>query len=326
MTNTNQVTLLIWSINRHQCLKKQLLSYSDWPLNLIFVDGSDEKWDLGDEGVNGKLSWEYLHRPGKSIKDRWIEGVQRVTTPFIIFGDDTDFVVLDSVFDGVTELKLSNSSTFYRCAELHLRTIYSKRRKINSRIVIPKVCRKAFTIENWNPIDKFDRYSKLWQVFRDNQQGLYFYSLHSTELSQNYSKIMQTIDFDCIALQFYEFYWVVFLILNAEEVKSNKIGRIKLQGANSSTVERYRALPVKESDISALTEWVRSGLKFENEIIRQEVCRNLFEALVDSQIHLKYPKFKKNKSTFLRQVLKTDKRVFDSIIKQYPSIIFLLDT
>ena len=326
MTNTNQVTLLIWSINRHQVLKKQLLSYSDRPLNLIFVDGSDEKWDLGDEGVTGKLSWEYLHRPGKSIKHRWIEGVQRVTTPFVIFGDDTDFVVLDSVFDGVTKLKLNNSSTFYRCTELHLRTLYSKTRKISSRIRIPKIRRKLLTIENWNPKVKSDRYSKLWQVFRDNQQGLYFYSLHSTELSRNYSKIMQSIDFDCIAPQFYEFYWVVFLILNAEEVKSNKIGRIKLQGANSSNIERYRALPVKEPDISALTEWVRSEFKFDNEIIREEVSRNLSEALVNSQIHLNYTKFRKNKAFILGRVLKTDKRVFDSIIKQYPSIIFLLDT
>lgn len=322
----NEVTLVVWSINRHQYLKKQLLCYSDRPINLIFVDGSDEKWDLGSEGIDGKLSWEYIHRPGVSIKHRWIEGVQRVTTQFVIFGDDTDFVVLDSVFDGITSLKPNDSFTFYRCPELHVTTLKSPARKIRSKIVIPKIRLKFFKVENLNPISRGCCYLRLCQLFGHNQSGLFFYSLHSTELSREYIKLMQTIDFDSLPPQFYEFFWVAYLVLNAAEVEGSKIGRIKLDGSSPENRQSYLELPVTESHISALTEWVRSEFNFNNESTRQELSYNLFEALVKAQIRFDYKRFNARKLLFLYVCWHTKQRLHVRMTKQHPNIKFLLDT
>jgi glycosyltransferase domain-containing protein len=99
-------TAVILSYNRQDVLRRQLLYFANKPVHLIFADGSNADWGIGDSGSLGKMTWEYFRVTGfGSYLTRLRIAVRRVETEFMFFIDDEECILWTGVEKAVEFLK-----------------------------------------------------------------------------------------------------------------------------------------------------------------------------------------------------------------------------
>jgi len=100
-----RLTIIVLSYERHRYLRRQLLYFEGKPVHILFADGSDDDWELGDSGSAGEMSWEYFRIPGFNTRSRRLaEASARVNTEFVCLLDDEECLLWSGLQRAMGEL------------------------------------------------------------------------------------------------------------------------------------------------------------------------------------------------------------------------------
>src|SRR5437868_14967163 len=92
-----QLTVVVITHNRPAFLRRALQFYSPLPCRIIVLDSSTQ----ASEGIADAFpSVDYLHLPQFGYWDaqaKVVYGIDQVTTPYIVFAADDDFLVHESL-------------------------------------------------------------------------------------------------------------------------------------------------------------------------------------------------------------------------------------
>ena len=96
-------TLIIPTNNRHNYLKRSIAYYDALDAVVIYCDSSIEKYDclLADHIT-------YLHLPQKSFSEKILIALDRVKTKYVALCADDDFIIIESLYEGVDFLSHNN--------------------------------------------------------------------------------------------------------------------------------------------------------------------------------------------------------------------------
>ncbi|WP_434558108.1 TIGR00180 family glycosyltransferase [Pseudomonas sp. Z4-20] len=98
-------TLVVISHNRSAFLRRTLHYYSSYPCSVLVLDSSVER----DEQIARDFpSVDYRHLPQftyKGLQDKLAYGVNQVTTPYMVFAADDDFLLHDALTESVEFLE-----------------------------------------------------------------------------------------------------------------------------------------------------------------------------------------------------------------------------
>ena len=87
----HRLSVLIYSYNRHDFLRRQILYWADKPVDLLIADGSQDPMEVPEAERQGQCCLIYHHAPGPrnvNLRMKWLAG--NATTPYIVFLDDQD--------------------------------------------------------------------------------------------------------------------------------------------------------------------------------------------------------------------------------------------
>lgn len=94
-------TVVIITHNRSAFLRRTLHYYSSYPAKVLVLDSSTQR----DEGIEEDFPFaDYRHLPQysyKGLQDKLTWGVAQVTTPFMVFAADDDFLLHDALTESV---------------------------------------------------------------------------------------------------------------------------------------------------------------------------------------------------------------------------------
>lgn len=93
-------TLIIPTHNRHKYLKRSIDYFKNLDANVIYIDSSE----VGYNGYKA-TNMEYVHTPNKKFADKVLNALERTTTDFVALCADDDFILIDSLYQGVETLK-----------------------------------------------------------------------------------------------------------------------------------------------------------------------------------------------------------------------------
>ncbi|WP_024617490.1 TIGR00180 family glycosyltransferase [Pseudomonas kilonensis] len=98
-------TVVVISHNRSAFLRRTLHYYSSYPCSVLVLDSSVER----DEQIARDFpSVDYRHLPQftyKGLQDKLVYGVNQVTTPYMVFAADDDFLLHDALTESVEFLE-----------------------------------------------------------------------------------------------------------------------------------------------------------------------------------------------------------------------------
>jgi glycosyltransferase domain-containing protein len=100
-------TLIIPTHNRHNYLKRSIAYFKDLDAEVIYCDSSAEKFHQYNEGLHSNI--KYLHLPGKKFAEKILVALAEINTDFVAMCPDDDFILIDSLYDGVNFLAENNS-------------------------------------------------------------------------------------------------------------------------------------------------------------------------------------------------------------------------
>jgi len=107
MQNTllDKITIVIFSYNRHKCLKRTIRYWSDLDVKIVVIDGSDIK--LENQYLNTK-NIKYIYDP-RSIHDRLLTSTNYIDTEFMMLSCDDEFFLPSALSDCISFL-ISNTN------------------------------------------------------------------------------------------------------------------------------------------------------------------------------------------------------------------------
>lgn len=85
-SNALDCTVLIFTYERPEYLRRCIRYWEDFDVHVIIADGSKESFEVVSDSIL------YLHRPGASITDRVNELIDHVNTKYAVFTPDDDFL------------------------------------------------------------------------------------------------------------------------------------------------------------------------------------------------------------------------------------------
>ncbi|MCD5992984.1 TIGR00180 family glycosyltransferase [Pseudomonas sp. CDFA 602] len=95
------LTVVLISHNKPAFLRRAVRFYSQLPCKILVLDSSSEATD-GLEGVSPFQEYQHLPQYGYwGIQEKLRYGVRQVTTPYMVFAADDDFLLHDALFDSV---------------------------------------------------------------------------------------------------------------------------------------------------------------------------------------------------------------------------------
>ncbi|MCG6574568.1 TIGR00180 family glycosyltransferase [Pseudomonas sp. AF32] len=102
---SERFTVVVISHNRSAFLRRTLHYYSSYPCSVLVLDSSVER----DEQIHLDFpSVDYRHLPQftyKGLQDKLVYGVNQVTTPYMVFAADDDFLLHDALTESVEFLE-----------------------------------------------------------------------------------------------------------------------------------------------------------------------------------------------------------------------------
>lgn len=92
----NNFTLIIPTHNRHNYLKRSMDYFKNLKAEVVYCDSSSEKYE-GELNNNVR----YLHLPDKKFAEKILLAITEVNTDFVAMCADDDFVIIESLYEGV---------------------------------------------------------------------------------------------------------------------------------------------------------------------------------------------------------------------------------
>ena len=90
-TREHRLSVLIYSYNRHEFLRRQILYWADKPVDLLIADGSQDPMKVLEAERQGQFCLIYHHAPGPrnvNLRMKWL--ATNASTPHVVFLDDQD--------------------------------------------------------------------------------------------------------------------------------------------------------------------------------------------------------------------------------------------
>lgn len=87
----HRLSVLIYSYNRHNYLRRQILYWAEKPVDLLIADGSQDPLAVTEAERLGQFRLIYHHVPGPrnvNLRMKWL--ASNASTPYVIFVDDQD--------------------------------------------------------------------------------------------------------------------------------------------------------------------------------------------------------------------------------------------
>ncbi|MDQ3203858.1 MAG: TIGR00180 family glycosyltransferase, partial [Pseudomonadota bacterium] len=104
---SERLTVVVISHNRNAFLRRTLQYYSTYPCTILVLDSSSQ----GDEQLAREFpSVDYRHLPKytyKGLQEKLTYGVSQVTTPFMVFAADDDFLLHRALTESVEFLEVN---------------------------------------------------------------------------------------------------------------------------------------------------------------------------------------------------------------------------
>ena len=88
---SRRLSVLVFSYNRHDYLRRQILYWADKPVDLLIADGSQDPMNVTKAERQGQFCLIYHHAPGPrnvNLRMKWL--ASNATTPYVVFLDDQD--------------------------------------------------------------------------------------------------------------------------------------------------------------------------------------------------------------------------------------------
>lgn len=92
----NNFTLIIPTHNRHHYLKRSMEYFKNLKAEVVYCDSSPKKYE-GELNNNVR----YLHLPDKKFAEKILFALTEVKTDFVAMCADDDFVIIESLYEGV---------------------------------------------------------------------------------------------------------------------------------------------------------------------------------------------------------------------------------
>ncbi len=87
----HRLSVLVYSYNRHNYLRRQILYWADKPVDLLIADGSQDPMNVTKAERQGQFCLIYHHAPGPrnvNLRMKWL--ATNASTPYVVFIDDQD--------------------------------------------------------------------------------------------------------------------------------------------------------------------------------------------------------------------------------------------
>ena len=182
------LTIICLSRNRHAFVKRLILAYCHTNFHLIIADDSTSKWDWPESGIFGSLTWEYFtttgSTPQRSYIKRFREAASRVTTEFVCFMDDEEFIFPTGLERAIQELKLDSSAS---CAGGSISILLSEN---FGTLKLGKWGRRSddYSLVLSTPIDRMK------QIVNDTRTATLYYQVMRRELVIEFGKRIQAFN------------------------------------------------------------------------------------------------------------------------------------
>ena len=113
-----KVTLLTPSYRRQEYISRLVSFYSNIPVNLIIVDGTESGPLFDSIDLRSAGSIKYFYQPGRSIFDRLVFATQHLNTPYVAWLGDDEFHVPSGLMKSIKILEQNTkvSSAIGLCA------------------------------------------------------------------------------------------------------------------------------------------------------------------------------------------------------------------
>ena len=109
LSNLEKLTVVIFTYNRHEYLKRTLNYWSSYDLKVLILDGSSTKFE--DPCLNFK-NIKYIY-DARSLYDRLLSSVDYIDTEFMILASDDEFYLPSALSTCVNFL--STEPSFSSC-------------------------------------------------------------------------------------------------------------------------------------------------------------------------------------------------------------------
>jgi glycosyltransferase domain-containing protein len=167
----NNLTLCIFTLNRHESVSRLIRYYSKFNLRIIVLDASTEA-----NKMPNFTNTVYKHMPGATLQERLMEFANLVTTEYLVLSPDDDFFAIQGLTKTLDFLEVKHE---YSCAQgLRIRFFdypdfywipdYTKQMKL-----------------------KFESENKSQRLVTMGKQMHYIYSVMKTN---NYAKIVKCLE------------------------------------------------------------------------------------------------------------------------------------
>lgn len=127
------LTLVIFTYNRPEFLKRTIKYWSNYNLKLLILDGSDIK--LKDPCLKNK-NVKYIFGP-KDLYTRLLNSINNIDTEFVILGSDDEFYFPSALTSCITFL--INNSNFSCCGGIALGFGRTKKRRLYGQVRYPEL-------------------------------------------------------------------------------------------------------------------------------------------------------------------------------------------
>lgn len=87
----NRLSVLIYSLNRHDFLRRQIVYWADKRVDLLIADGSQDPMNVTEAERQGQFCLIYHHVPGPrnvNLRMKWL--ASNASTQYVVFVDDQD--------------------------------------------------------------------------------------------------------------------------------------------------------------------------------------------------------------------------------------------
>jgi len=107
-----KLTVICMTYERHSFVRRQLAYFRNFPIKIIFADGSSKHLGIDSQGKMGLLEWRYLHIPGEDFRSRLSSALDIVSTDYLCLTPDDDIMLGSGLKLAVKELEKKSDLIF----------------------------------------------------------------------------------------------------------------------------------------------------------------------------------------------------------------------
>ena len=150
-----KLTIIIFSYNRHKCLKRTINYWSRFSVKLLILDGSDDK--LEDPCLKEK-NIKNIYDP-RGFYDRLLTSKDYIETEFIILGSDDEFYITSALTSCINFL--IKEPTYSSCGGRAI-GFHTKEKNILGSEMYPKL--RGFLLDSDSPLSRIQKHFENLEV------------------------------------------------------------------------------------------------------------------------------------------------------------------